>query len=173
MLIIPILVTDIPWDALAAIGQIISAAVALILVIIVNGSQWWNRPKVVVSHRIIKESTFHQVNLHIWNQGNTTAINVNVTVDSILQNDQPIQVASFPYRIGGTFNLQSEEHQQIHLLRIGDQLSNMELGQENWFINRQNSLFNILVTGDNITAIREVFTYMDSSSLPQVRFEKH
>jgi hypothetical protein len=49
----------------------------------------------------------------------------------------------------------------------------MELGQEDWFINRANSLFNIRVTGDNITAIREAFTYTDSSSLSQVRFEKH
>jgi hypothetical protein len=159
---IPLLVTDTFWNMLAAIGQILSAAAAFGLAFIVYISHWWNRPKVVVSHRIIKESTFYQVNLHIWNQGNTTALNVNVTVDSILQDNQPIQVASFPYRIGGTFNLQSEEHQLIHLLRIGDQLSNMELGQEDWFINRENSLFNILVTGDNITAIRETFTYTDS-----------
>ena len=169
---IPNLVAD-NWNALAAIGQIISAFVALGLAFIVYFSQWWNRPKVIVSHRIIKESTFHQVNLHIWNQGNTTALNVNVTVDSILQDDQPIQVTSFPYRISNTFNLQSEEHQLIPLLRIGDQLTNMELGQEGWYINRYDSLFNILVTGDNITAIREAFIYTDSESLPQVRFEKH
>jgi hypothetical protein len=93
-------------------------------------------------------------------------------VDSILQDDQPIQVTSFPYRIGDTFNLQSEEYQLIPLIRIGDQLSNMELGHEGWYINREHSLFNILVTGDNISAIRQAFTYTDAANLTQVRFEK-
>jgi hypothetical protein len=166
------LVADSYWTAVGAIAQAFAGAVALFLGSYAIIMRWWNRPKVVVSHRIIKESTFHQVNLHIWNQGNTTAFNLNVTLDSVLQDDQPIQVASFPYRIGDTVNLQSEEYQLIPLIRIGDQLTNIELGHEGWYINRENSLFNILVTGDNIAAIRQAFILTDSSNLAEVRFEK-
>jgi hypothetical protein len=172
-MVIGYLVAEFNWTALGAIAQLLSAFVVLILWFGDKFIRWLNRPQVVVSHRIVKESTFQQVNLHVWNQGNTTAVNVNVTVDSILQDDQPIQVASFPYRIGDTFNLQSEEYQLIPLIRIGDQLTNMEFGHEGWYINRESSLFNILVTSDNISAIRESFTYTDSTMLTQLRFEKY
>jgi hypothetical protein len=164
--------TEIDWVMWQAIGTVAAASFALIFSLRDVITRWRNRPKVVLEKQVTSDRTFIQYNLKITNKGNTTARNINVKIESIIQDNKQIRSGSFPYQINNAIQLQSEEYGFLRLLMVSQNPNSMEIGREGWYIDRQDSTFNILVTGDNISAIRYSYRYVNAIELSQVKLVK-
>jgi len=157
---------------LRTLVSIISVIVALFLGLRGDLRRWQNRPQVVLEQQDTRDRTYCQFNIKIINKGKTTARDINVKIESILQDGEPIRSGSFPYPINTAIHLQSEEYSLIRLLLVSQNPNNMEVGREGWYIDRNDSTLNVLITGDNITAIRYSYRYVDSTELNKVQLTK-
>jgi len=163
--------TEFFINLVRTVVSIISVIVALFLGLRADFRMWQNRPKIVLEQEASRDRTHCQFNLKIINKGKTTARDINVKIESILQDSEPIRSGSFPYPINTAIHLQSEEYSVIRLLLVSQNPNSMEIGREGWYIDRKDSIFNVLVTGDNITAIRYSYRYVDAKELNQVTLQ--
>ena len=142
-----------------------------------NLKSWLNRPiiSVEVQEKNLDEHKIWQYWLLVTNKGKTTAQAVNITIKKIVQNGKQI---SSRYYDKGNFRLeklndpiQSEEKIYVKLISLGklakpDKINIQVHSRVTQNLeNRCNTVFSLLVTGDNFQPFTTCVKYIDSETL--------
>lgn len=135
-----------------------------------------NKPKIILEHftnngYIIKDKDWCQINLGIKNKGTITAKNINVKIESIIQdNTNKIPKSNIFLHLITIEKLQSEDYTFIPIIIVTRDNDLIEIPRHRFKFERKNFDITFFVTGDNIISFRKSFEYIDSTDHNKVKF---
>ena len=162
--------------------------VALFVAFLPQIFRWRDRPKINLEH-LNKEGYFKRFPDKYWlfltiiNNGRTTAKNVNVKIEKIIQDGTNQLAKNVHYSVSDTIEmLQYKDWKSIFFIEVkreGLIKTPTSIGESD-FINianinvpfwRKDTVIELLITGDNYKASTKSFKFVDNSEYDKVRLE--
>ena len=178
------------WAMIEAIGTIFAASVALFFGLREDIRRWYNRPKLNVEYfdefKSIEENSC-RMPLKISNEGRTAAFNVRLKILEVKQNGVNFvdhssrmflfDVDSLP---SGDFSVQNflmfskatRAQTEGKAMRVYTFSGRETPGYTGQYISKQDTIFKLIVSGDNIVSQQLTFEFRDSDDYLEMTLEK-
>ena len=159
---------DVNWSKWEAIGTFFTGCVALFIALLPQILRWRDRPKIDLNEGGDYFPDY-RLGFTITNNGRTTAKNVNVKLEKVIQDGTNKLRKYERFSICDTIEmLQYKDWKPIFFIQVvRDSLFMQEFN-----IVRKDTIIELLITGDNFKTFPESFKFIDNSEYDKVKLIK-
>ncbi|GAG61787.1 unnamed protein product [marine sediment metagenome] len=161
---------------LESVGTIVAIFVALFLGYYSFSEEKRNRPKIKIEYNEelrVEDKDWCQLGINIVNNGKLTAKNINIRIEKIIQNGDNLIPEGWRYvHFRSIPALQNGEYQFIAILNATKDQDFVTFSKSKIKSKRDTFTIHFIITGDNISAFKKAYKFINSTDHNKITFEE-